>query len=68
VSPGAVLRMAREYFSAETAGYLLAIRGYDFDDFGEGLSGRAAGNLTQALRFLRPVLEGRDFAGAAGTR
>jgi hydrogenase maturation protease len=68
VSPGAVLKLSRDLFSAETAGYLLAIRGYDFDGFGEGLSEPAAANLARALDFLRTRLSSRDFAGAVGTR
>ena len=42
VEPDAVLALARELFGAGAAGYVLGIRGYDFDEFGESLSDRAA--------------------------
>ncbi len=69
VSPGAVMGMARELFGADSEGYVLAIRGYDFDGFGEGVSAKAAGNLAEAVRFFQPVLAAREFgAAAAGGR
>jgi Ni,Fe-hydrogenase maturation factor len=64
VSPGAVLAMAREHFAAGAEGYLLAVRGREFDGFEERLSGTARGNLDRALAFIEPVLRERRFAGA----
>jgi len=56
VSPGAVLSLARDLFDASTRGYVLGIRGYCFDEFGERLSSRARANLDEALRFLESLL------------
>lgn len=49
VSPEAVLAMGRDMFNATPAGYILGIRGYEFNEFGERLSERAAANLNQAV-------------------
>ncbi len=64
-SPEALLALARETFDAETRAYLLAIRGYEFDAFGEELSPRARDNLAAALEFLTPRLLNRKFESAA---
>lgn len=57
--PAEVLALARELFGARTQGYVLGIRGYVFNEFGERLSGRAQANLTAAAGFLeRAVREG----------
>ncbi|MHC4469826.1 MAG: hydrogenase maturation protease [Planctomycetota bacterium] len=63
VTPGTVLSLAREHFGAETAGFVLAIRGHEFDDYGERLSERATRNLALALEFIEPVLRSREFPG-----
>lgn len=57
VEPSALLHMAHSLFRSSTRGYILGIRGYEFNEFGEGLSSRAADNLEQAIEFLRLVLE-----------
>ena len=57
VAPAAILGLARDLFNATTVGYILGIRGYDFDDFGEGLSPRARGNLAAAVAFLESALQ-----------
>ena len=54
VSPQALLAMGRDCFGAEVEGYSLGIRGYDFDDLGEGLSRRARANLAAALAEREP--------------
>jgi hydrogenase maturation protease len=61
VAPGAVIAMAREHFSASPLGFVLAIRGHEFDDYGEGLSERARENLARAIEFIEPVLRSRSF-------
>lgn len=65
VQPDSVLALAQELFGARTEGYVLGIRGYEFDEFGEALSQRAQANLAAALQFIRPVLRERTFRGAA---
>jgi len=51
-SPAQVLALGRELFGHEPQAWLLGIRGFEFDEFGEGLSRRAAENLEAAARFL----------------
>lgn len=59
VSPGAVLGLAHDLFGAAARGYLLAIRGYEFNVFDEGLSLCAAANLTRAVEFLATIIRTR---------
>ncbi len=61
VEPAAVLALAHKLFAAKTRGYILAIRGYEFNEFGEHLSPKAMGNLDEATRFLTLALTHRDF-------
>jgi hydrogenase maturation protease len=56
LEPADVLELARRLFHGEPQGYLLAIRGYDFNEFGERLSERARQNLDQAVRFLEAAI------------
>jgi len=65
VEPGAVLSLARRLFGSSVKGYALAIRGYEFDDFGEGISSAAAANRDQAVAFLAAALA-RGALDAAG--
>ena len=46
-----------DLFQATTDGYVLGIRGYEFDDFGEQLSPRARENLAAAAEFLEATLQ-----------
>jgi hydrogenase maturation protease len=73
VEPGAVMGLAQDLFGAYAAGYVLGVRGYEFGEFREGLSDRAAENLAAALKFLEPLLRSgdksrfmRQTAGASG--
>jgi hydrogenase maturation protease len=61
VAPGAVLALSRDLFHAEPEAWLLGIRGYEFDDFGEGLSDGARANLEQAVTFLRLAIEAESL-------
>lgn len=61
VTPGAVLALARDLFSAEPEAWLLGIRGYEFDEFGEGLSDGASANLAEATRYVRDALASGGF-------
>ena len=51
VSPEAILFYAENMFHAKTKAYVLGIRGYEFNDFEERLSGRAKQNLEEAFQF-----------------
>ena len=61
LDPASVLSLAAELFGASVNGYTIGIRGYDFNEFGEKLSGKAQMNLEATLDFLLPVLEEMDF-------
>lgn len=57
LSPEAALTLARDLFERTPEAWLLGIRGYEFDGFGEGLSPAARRNLEHALRYLDEVLD-----------
>ncbi|MEW6249018.1 MAG: hydrogenase maturation protease [Planctomycetota bacterium] len=61
-TPEGVLKLTEELFHEEPEAYVLGIRGYEFNEFDENLSERAAANLAAALAFITPVLRARDFA------
>ncbi len=68
LSAGVVLGLAETLFGASPRAYQLAIRGYDFDAFGERLSEQAKANLDAAVAYLEPLLRGgkavtRDTSG-----
>jgi len=65
VSPEAVLHLAAQCFGCRPRGYVLEIRGYEFEGFGEGLSPRAERNLAAAAGFLAERLRSGDFEAAA---
>jgi hydrogenase maturation protease len=56
VSPGTILALARDLFQSEPEAWILGIRGYEFDKFGEGLSVRGRSNLDQAIDCLKSVV------------
>ncbi|MBN1670646.1 MAG: hydrogenase maturation protease [Kiritimatiellae bacterium] len=62
VRPEDVMALARSLFHSPAAGYLLGIRGYAFDAFGERLSAAARRNLGEALRFLVDGLRAGDLS------
>jgi hydrogenase maturation protease len=63
VAPGAVLSLCRDLFDAAPEAWLLGIRGYEFDRFGEGLSTGARANLDVAVEFIRTSFELPDQEG-----
>jgi len=65
VSPEAVAHLAGKCFGRRPRAFVLEIRGYDFDGFGEGLSPRAEQNLSAAAGFLAGLLRSGDFEAAA---
>ena len=60
VAPGAVLSPCRDLLHATPDAWILGIRGYEFDRFGEGLSEGALANLDQAVEFIRMSFEEID--------
>lgn len=67
VSPGEVVSLALTLFGATTQAYLLGIRGYEFNNFGEQLSDVARNNLAAAVDFLSSVIHKGNFDEAART-
>jgi len=61
VSPAAVVGLARDMFGGRPTAYVLGIRGYAFNEFGERLSPGAAANLGAAVDFMVDRLHRRDF-------
>ncbi len=56
VSPGGLLAITRELFGSEPEAWVVGVRGYEFDEFHEGLSGRARANLEAAADYLSDAL------------
>jgi hydrogenase maturation protease len=65
VQPDRLLGLAEELFGSRASAYVLGIRGYRFNDFGESLSSGAQRNLAAALEFMTGLLEERSFDQAA---
>ena len=65
LAPETVLGVARDVLGATPRGFVLAIRGEEFDGFGERLSAPAAAHLRAATRFLEDALRGGLPAGRA---
>ncbi len=68
VRPEAVLGLALRLFGSAARGYVLGIRGYEFNTFGEDLSPRARQNLDEAAAFVEDVLRRRAFDEAVTRR
>lgn len=64
VRPEAVLALAKELFNADTKGYILGIRGYEFNEFGQRLSDRARSNLDKAAAFIEQVIRENHWPDA----
>ncbi len=62
IEPEVVLGFAYDLFQAKTKGYALAVRGYEFNEFGEKLSSKAQDNLISAVEFLSDLLTTKDFS------
>ncbi len=56
VSVPQVLGMTENLFGKSPEAWMLAIRGYEFNEFGEQLSEQAEQNLNEAVEFLRKWL------------
>jgi hydrogenase maturation protease len=62
VSPEAVLVLARDMFQSEPQAYLLGIRGYEFNEFGEWLCPQAERNLAEAVAYIEDALGKGEIA------
>lgn len=62
ISADALMAMAADLLSSTAEAYMLGIRGYEFNEFGEKISPKAKENLDAALTFMKKALVDRDFA------
>ena len=62
VQPTGVLALAKKLFNAEPQAYLLGVRGYEFNAFGEGLSDKARANLAEAIAYVTDAVRDRRFS------
>jgi len=61
IEPAAVLALAENLFGSKAKGFILGIRGYEFDSFGEGLTDKAKANLKKAACFVEELLKTKNF-------
>ncbi len=61
ISPNALMDMSNNLLGGKATGYLMGIRGYEFNEFGERLSKKALQNMNNAISFLESALEERNF-------
>ena len=57
-SPAAVVGLAKHLFAGQAQAFLLGMRGYEFNEFAEVLSEKAAANLDATVAFIGRVLRG----------
>lgn len=67
ITAGSLLGLARELFGATPHAFTMAIRGRDFDEFGEYLSPHAKANLDAAVDFFTAACDDA-FRGAEELR
>ena len=61
ISPEALMDMSNNILNGNTRGYILGIRGYEFNEFGERLSSKANENLAEAVKFVEMALSDKQF-------
>jgi hydrogenase maturation protease len=61
VEPGAVMALAEELFGCLAKCFILGIRGYEFNEFGERLSEKARANLLAAVGFIENKIRTGNF-------
>ena len=60
ITAESLLGLSEELFNAAPQAYAMAIRGYEFNAFGESLSGAATANLAGAVGFFREWVLARE--------
>jgi hydrogenase maturation protease len=65
LGPAEIMGLAHQVFGSAARGYVLGVRGYQFDGFGEALSERARANLEQAQCHLEDLIQGGAFSSLA---
>ena len=61
VEPAEVMALAENLFGSKAKGFILAIRGYEFDQFGAALTEKAKANLQKAVVFIEKLLKDKNF-------
>ena len=61
ISPNALMDMSANMFGGHAKGYIVGIRGYEFNEFGERLSLQAVHNMNETIAFLEIALKENDF-------
>ena len=61
LGPRAVLTLTKQLFQAEPEGYVMGIRGYEYNEFGEQLSEHAKANLAAAATYFESAVRQGQF-------
>jgi hydrogenase maturation protease len=61
VSPAGVMALAKRLFNISTRGFVLGIRGYEFDEFGAPITEKGGKNLRDAIAFLEARLSSGEL-------
>jgi hydrogenase maturation protease len=57
IEPAQIMALAESLFGSKAKGFILGIRGYEFDRFGAGLTEKAKTNLQKAADFLEGYVQ-----------
>ena len=57
VEPAHIMALAESLFGSKAKGFILGIRGYEFDRFSDGLSEKAKANLQKAVDFFEGYIQ-----------
>jgi hydrogenase maturation protease len=66
LTPNAVIRLCETLYDKTPKAFILAIKGYEFDQFDEHLSSQAKTNMLVAVQFLIPLLSEGLIEGSGG--
>jgi hydrogenase maturation protease len=61
IEPVHIMALAENLFGSKAKGFILGIRGYEFDSFGEELTDKAKTNLQKAVCFAEDLLKNKNF-------
>ena len=61
VEPAHIMALAETLFGSKARGFILGIRGYEFNSFSEGLTDKAKANLQKAACFVEGLLKTKNF-------
>ena len=61
VEPAHIMALAESLFGSKAKGFILGIRGYEFDRFDTKLTEKAKNNSQKAVRFIEGLLKTKNF-------